>query len=133
MDSTPIEILIKKDLELFLYHKSLETLTTEDAVEIGAYVGANFLRIIFTKNKELKPEELNGVFGIISNVYNDLFEEQFTQNDYKKLSNRALELLKDTRFEQNSKVFFWKNIGKQKMIDLSEHKIIKHQPNNNKK
>ncbi|HLW62790.1 MAG TPA: hypothetical protein VKY33_05250 [Flavobacterium sp.] len=114
MDSTPIEILIKKDLELFLYHKSLETLTTEDAVEIGAYVGANFLRIIFTKNKELKPEELNGVFGIISNVYNDLFGEQFTQNDYKKLSNRALELLKDTRFEQNSKVFFGKILENKK-------------------
>lgn len=108
MEATPIETLIKNDLELFLYHKSQSKLTVEDAVEIGAYVGANFLKIIFTKNKELKPEELNGVFGIISNVYNDLFKEQFTQNDYQQLTLKASELLKDTDFEQNSKVFFGK-------------------------
>lgn len=111
MDTTSIETLIKNDLELFLYHKSLSKLTIEDAVEIGAYVGANFLRIIFTKNKELKPEELNGVFGIISNVYNDLFDKQFTQNDYEQLALKTSDLLKDTHFEQNSKVFFGKILG----------------------
>lgn len=106
MKPTPIEHLIKKDLELFLYHKSQTKLTQEDAINIGAYVAANFLRIIFSKNKELQPEEINGVFGIVSNVYHDLFENQFTQSDYEKISNHALDLLKDTEFEQKSKMFF---------------------------
>lgn len=112
MEPVPIEQLIKKDLELFLYHKSQSKITVEDVIEIGAYVAANFLRIIFTKNKELKPEEINGVFGIVSNVYNELFENQLTQTDYKELSSKALKLLKDTDFEQNSKRFFAQIIDK---------------------
>jgi len=106
MKPTPIEQLIKKDLEFFLYHKSQTKLTLEDAINIGAYVAANFLRIIFSKNKELQSEEINGVFGIISNVYQDLFKNQFTQSDYERLSSQALDLLKNTEFEQNSKIFF---------------------------
>src|SRR5690554_1184802 len=112
MKPVPIEQFIKKDLELFLYHKSQSKITVEDVIEIGAYVAANFLRIIFTKNKELKPEEINGVFGIVSNVYNELFENQLTQTDYKELSSKALKLLKDTDFEQNSKRFFAQIIDK---------------------
>lgn len=107
MNPTNIEDLITKDLETFLYYKSLKSeISVNDAIEIAAYVGANFLRIIFAKNKELKPEELNGVFGIISNVYNKLFNNQLTESDYKKISQKASELLQDTDFDQQSQAFF---------------------------
>ncbi|MBA5793262.1 hypothetical protein H1R17_08100 [Flavobacterium sp. xlx-214] len=107
MNSKNIENLIKTDLETFLHYKSLKgKVTVNDAIEIAAYVAANFFRVIFAKNKELKPEELNGVFGIISNVYNDLFENQITKNDYKKISTLTFELLKNTDFDQLSTSFF---------------------------
>lgn len=107
MNATNIEALIAKDLETFLHYKSLTNeISVNDAIEIAAYVAANFLRIIFAKNKELKPEEINGVFGIISNIYIDLFENQLTENDFKKISQKASELLKDTEFDQKSRVFF---------------------------
>lgn len=107
MSKTNIETLITNDLETFLHYKSQKgNVSIEDAIEIAAYVGANFLRIIFHKNKELKPEELNGVFGIISNVYNDLFQNQMTQSDYQEIFQKASTLLKDTNFDQKSKDFF---------------------------
>lgn len=107
MSSTAIETLIKNDLETFLYYKSLQNeVSVNDAIEIAAYVGANFLRVIFAKNKDLKPEELNGVFGIISNVYHDLFGSQFGKEDYERISRLALELLKDTGFDSKSRSFF---------------------------
>jgi len=107
MSEINIETLIRTDLETFLNFKNHQgNLTIESASEIASYVGANFLRIIFSKNKELKKEELNGVFGIISNVYNDLFEGQFSQSDFENISKKALDLLSDTNFDQNSKIFF---------------------------
>lgn len=113
MSSTAIENLIKKDLETFLHYKSLQNeISVNDAIEIAAYVGANFLRVIFAKNKDLKPEELNGVFGIISNVYKDLFDNQFQKEDYEKISLLAFELLKDTDFDSKSRSFFTSIIHK---------------------
>lgn len=110
MNSSNIEHLIHKDLETLLYYKSLKSeISVNIAVEIAAYVAANFLRIIFAKNKEIKPEELKGVFGIISNVYNDIFKDQLEKADYEKISEMALTFLQDTDFDNNSKVFF-KNI-----------------------
>lgn len=107
MTETNIESLIKTDLETFLNFKNQQgNLTIESASDIAAYVGANFLRIIFSKNKELKKEELNGVFGIISNVFNDLFEDQFSQTDFENISKKALDLLNNTNFDENSKMFF---------------------------
>lgn len=107
MSTTNIEQLIKEDLETFLHYKSLQhEISVNDAVEIAAYVGANFLRVIFAKNKDVTPEELNGVFGIISNVYRDLFDGQLTKEDYKKISLLAFELLKDTDFDSKSRLFF---------------------------
>lgn len=110
MSSINIEHLIKKDLETLLYHQNLKgKISVNNAVEIAAYVAANFLRIIFAKNKEIKPEELNGVFGIISNIYNDIFKDQFQSSDYENISSMALDFLKDTDFDSNCKRFF-KNI-----------------------
>lgn len=107
MNSSNIENLIQKDLETLLYYKSLKSeISVNIAVEIAAYVAANFLRIIFAKNKEIKPEELKGVFGIISNVYNDIFKDQLEKADYEKISEMALTFLQDTDFDNNSKVFF---------------------------
>lgn len=107
MNSSNIEHLIQKDLETLLYYKSLKSeISVNIAVEIAAYVAANFLRIIFAKNKEIKPEELKGVFGIISNVYNDIFKDQLEKADYEKISEMALTFLQDTDFDNNSKVFF---------------------------
>ena len=106
MNSSNIEHLIQKDLETLLYYKSLKSeISVNIAVEIAAYVAANFLRIIFAKNKEIKPEELKGVFGIISNVYNDIFKDQLEKADYEKISEMALTFLQDTDFDNNRKVF----------------------------
>jgi len=107
MSSKNIENLIRKDLDTLLYHKSLqEEISTKIAIEIAAYVAANFLRIIFAKNKEIKPEELNGVFGIISNFYNEIFNNQLEKDDYKNISEMALNLLNDTDFDNKCKTFF---------------------------
>lgn len=107
MHSTNIESLIRKDLETLLHHKSLkDEISVNNAIEIAAYVAANFLRIIFARNKEIKPEELNGVFGIISNIYKDLFNNELQQTDYEKISSMALDFLKDTDFDNNCKIFF---------------------------
>ncbi|UUV21648.1 hypothetical protein MG290_13215 [Flavobacterium sp. CBA20B-1] len=107
MNTSNIAQLIQKDLETLLYYKSKkDKISVNNAIEIASYVAANFLRIIFAKNKEIKPEELNGVFGIISNIYNDIFQNQLQPADYEMISTKALELLNDTDFDQNCKAFF---------------------------
>ncbi len=102
-----IEYLINLDLQTFLELKNKKgSINVEDALEIAAYVGANYLRIIFNKNKEVKKEEVNGVLGIISNCYHHLFEGQLEQQDYITISEKIKTLLSDTNFDQRSKDFF---------------------------
>ncbi|MDN3706072.1 hypothetical protein QW060_02915 [Myroides ceti] len=113
--SKPIEELIPLDLTTFLELKSRNAaIDSAAAIEIGAYVAANFMRIIFTKNKAITKEEINGVFGIVSNFYNEFFEGQLLKEDYIEMSDLAMNLLKDADFDDNSKRFF------QKIIDEAE-------------
>lgn len=107
MSSSNIENLIQKDLDTLLYHKSLKgEISVNIAIEIAAYVAAKFLRIIFAKNKEILPQELNGIFGIISNIYKVIFNDQLELSDYQKISTMALYFLKDADFDSNCKNFF---------------------------
>lgn len=107
MSSTNIDKLISNDLETLLYHKILTgNVSVDNATEIAAYVAAKYLRIIYAKNKEIKPEELNGVFGIVSNYYHEIFGDQLNENDYKSITDLALNLLKDTGFDANCERFF---------------------------
>lgn len=107
MSSSNIEQLIRIDLETLLYHKRLKNeISITNAIEIAAYVAAKFLRIIYAKNKQITTEELNGVFGIISNIYNELFSNQLEIVDFEKISSLALDLLKDTAFDKNCETFF---------------------------
>lgn len=112
----PIEELIPLDLTTFLELKSKNAgINSEAAIEIGAYVAANFMRIIYTKNKTITKEEINGVFGIVSNFYHEFFEGQLLKEDYVTMSEKAMKLLNDTGFDENSKRFF------QQIIDEAEN------------
>jgi len=105
--STPIEILIEKDLETFLSILSeKKQLTNERVVELSAYIAANFMRIIFTKQKSISKEEINGVIGIISNLLHNWFGEDLTWSDYENISKQSLNLLQDVGFEEKSQLFF---------------------------
>ena len=108
MEKNAIETLLPHDLETFLYLKSKgnKTLTITDALTIGAYVAANYLRMIYMKNKTVTPEEINGVFGLVSNFYNLYFENQLQESDFLQMSKQSLELMQDTEFDQKSKAFF---------------------------
>ncbi len=107
MTSKPIEEVLSEDLTTFLQLKEKDGhINSADALEIGAYVAANYLRMIYTRNKSVTEAELNGVFGLISNFYNVYFENQLTHYDYEQLSKKALELLRDTDFDKNSRAFF---------------------------
>lgn len=110
MDTKNIEHLIVTDLEKLLSQKhSTKNIKLDTAIETAAYVAAKYLRIIFANNKEIKTEELNGIFGIISNFYNEIFQNQLNTNDYQAISTTALQLLKDVDFDTNCEKFF-KNI-----------------------
>ena len=115
MEKHNIEDLITLDLQTFLGLKAKnDTISIESALEIGAYVAANFLRIIYTKNKEIKPEEINGVFGIVSNFYSTYFEGQITEDDFQNMAKKSSELLQNTDFDEMSRTFFKNIISKEK-------------------
>lgn len=117
MESQNIEDLIALDLQTFLNLKTKnEVISIEDALDIASYVSANFMRIIFTKNKSIEKNEINGVFGIVSNFYNIHFEGQITEKEFQDMSQKALELLQNTAFDEMSKSFF------QKIISEAENK-----------
>lgn len=97
---------IKTDLDTFLALKSKTSLQTDDVINIGAFVGANFLRMLFSQQKNVDNHQINAIFGVISNHYNALFENQLTSQDYKKIADKALTELQDTSFEQNMRQFF---------------------------
>lgn len=102
-----IEKLIYDDLGYLLKKKSKNgELTISIVIEVASYVAAKYLRIIYSKNKEVKPDELNGIFGIISNFYKASFDDHLHADDYKKISSLALNLLTDTNFDNNCKNFF---------------------------
>lgn len=107
METQNIEDLIALDLQTFLNLKTKnETISIDDALEIGAFIAANFMRIIYTKNKKIKQVEINGVIGIVSNLFNTYFNDQITDKDFQDMSQKSLQLLQNTDFDQVSKDFF---------------------------
>lgn len=116
MKSQNIEDLIALDLQTFLNLKTKnETITINDALEIAAYVSANFMRVIYTKNKNIEKHEINGVFGIVKNFYNTFFEGQITEDEYQEMAKKSLQLLQNTAFDEMSKTFFNKIISDSKL------------------
>ena len=102
-----IEDLIALDLQTFLNLKTKnETISINDALEIASYVSANFMRVIYSKNKSIEKHEINGVFGIVTNFYNSYFEGQITEDEFQEMAKKSLQLLQNTAFDEMSKTFF---------------------------
>ena len=105
--SQSIEVLIKKDMEIFVSMLAeREELNSESIITLSAHIAAQFMRIIYTKQKTIAIEEVNGVLGIISNILHEWFEDQITTEDYEKISKRSLDFLKDTDFDEKSRIYF---------------------------
>src|SRR5690606_8215412 len=97
---------IREDLDMFLSLKSKTSLQIDDIIQIGAFVGANFLRMLFSQQKDVNDQQLNRIFGVISNHYHDLFDDQLSEKDYSQLPQKALAELQDVNFEQNMHDYF---------------------------
>ena len=111
MESQNIEDLIALDLQTFLnLNAKNNNISIDDALEIAAYVSANFMRIIYAKNKSIEKHEINGIFGIVSNFYNSFFDGQITEEEFKDMANKSTQLLQNTSFDEMSKAFFNKII-----------------------
>lgn len=108
MRKTNFDQQIRQDLDTFLSLKSKKSLRITDVIDIGAFVGANFLRMLYHTQKNVDDSQLNSIFGVISNHYYDLFGNQLTKADYQQLANKALKELQDTNFEENMRDFFAK-------------------------
>lgn len=107
MKTPPIEQLIAKDLDTFVMAlQEKKRLTIDEVCTLSSYIAANFMRIIYAKQKSISTAEINGVLGIISNWLNESFENQFTEEDFMTISKQSLELLKDISFDQKSKNYF---------------------------
>jgi len=107
MEKQKIEDLIEIDLDTFLKQKAKNgSIALDDALEIAAYVSANFMRVIYTKNKNIEKHEINGIFGIVSDFYNNYFEGQITKDEYYEMSQKAIKLLQNNDFDEMSKAFF---------------------------
>lgn len=108
MTTTNFDEQIRTDLDTFLSLKSKISLQTDDVINIGAFVGANFLRILYREQKNVDNKQINSIFGIISNHYHNLFGDQLTNENYQQLADKALKELQDVNFEQNMHDFFSK-------------------------
>lgn len=115
MSKHNIEDLITLDLQTFIQLKmENDTISIDDVLEISAYVSANFMRIIYTKNKKIESAEVNGIFGIVSNFFNTYFEGQITEEEFKNMTIKSSQLLQNTDFDEMSKAFFSKITNSQK-------------------
>lgn len=115
MNKHNIEDLITLDLQTFINLKMKnDTISIDDVLEISAYVAANFMRIIFTRNKQIEDQEINGIFGIISNFFNSYFEGQISETDFKIMTEKSSQLLQNTNFDEMSKAFFNQIIDQEK-------------------
>ncbi len=95
-----IQDLIHQNIDALLTAQSnKENLTIAHIIEIGAYVAAGALRGRFAAEKEVSQEEINGVFGVIGDFYKDHFDEAFTEDDFKEMTDQALQLLQRTTFD----------------------------------
>lgn len=107
MSKPDIQDVILNDLDTLLKAKNNHNgLNIEDVIEIGAYVGASVLRSRYSSTKEIKDNDIHGVYGIIGNFYVQNFKENFTQIEFDTLLKRSLELLQQPTFDQDSVNFF---------------------------
>lgn len=102
-----IEKMITDDLHHFLQVlEEKNKLQVEQVIELASYIAANFMRIIYTKQKNIQTEEINGVLGIVSNVLHSIFGDAFTQSDYQQIAQKSLDHLKDVGFDDRSQDYF---------------------------
>lgn len=105
--SVSIEQMIDEDLHLFLSHLERKNkMNVESVVELASYISANMMRLIYTKQKSISKDEINGVIGTMSNCLYSIFKDNITQEDYKKIATTALSLLKNTAFDEQSQLYF---------------------------
>lgn len=95
------DVIIQNLDGLIKAQSSKSELKIEDLVAIGAYVGAGVLRGRYQVVKEVKEEEIQGVFGIIGNFYRDSFGDAFDQEDFVALKSKAMELLQQPTFDSD--------------------------------
>ncbi|MBW3518548.1 hypothetical protein [Flavobacterium sp. NKUCC04_CG] len=101
-----IQDLIIQNLDGLIKAQSNKAeLQIENLIAIGAYVAAGVLRGRYQVVKEVKEEEINGVFGIVGNFYAENFGGGFTQEDFITLKTRAMELLQQPTFDSDLNEF----------------------------
>lgn len=107
MSSIPIEQMIREDLHYFLAHlERKKRMDVEHVIELSSYIATNFMRLIYTKQKEISTEEINGVIGITSSILHEIFGDEITNKDYKKMADNTLLFLKNTDFDNKSQSYF---------------------------
>lgn len=116
MEKQNIEDLIPLDLQTFLNLKAANnsTISIDDALEIAAFVAANFMRIIYAKNKKIEKHEINGIFKIVTDFYTIHFDGQITEVEFQEMAKKSLQLLQNTAFDEISKTFFTNIISESK-------------------
>lgn len=110
-----IQDLIIQNLDGLIKAQSNKSeLQIENLIDIGAYVGAGVLRGRYQVAKEVKEEEIHGVFGVIGNFYAENFAGSFTQDDFIALKTKAMELLQQPTFDADLNEFVSEIIKKEK-------------------
>ncbi|WP_430612879.1 hypothetical protein [Flavobacterium sp. JP2137] len=101
-----IQDLIIQNLDGLIKAKSQKAeLQIDDLIAIGAHVGAGVLRGRYQVVKEVKEEEIAGVFGIIGNFYAESFGDAFRQDAFIALRSMAMELLQQPTFDSDLNEF----------------------------
>ena len=101
-----IQDLIYQNLDILLKNQAQkeEGLNMERALKIGAYVAAGVLRSRHKEQKEILTIEIEGVYGIVRDFYQEHFES-FNNKDYENLKDTSLNLLRNPNFDQELESF----------------------------
>lgn len=78
----------------------------DDAIEIGGYVAANFMRTIFKEKGKVSREEISAIFENINDFYSASFKGQFNKEDASKISDSAMKILQSPNSDQIIDKFF---------------------------
>jgi hypothetical protein len=78
----------------------------EDYIELGAFVGANFIKTAHKQEGQITKRELDAVYGNINDFFMESFKGQVTPEDLKNMMHKSLGILQHPNSDNQIQQYF---------------------------
>lgn len=108
-----LQFTIQMELQglISLINQKKEDANKKDYLELGSYVGANFIKVAHEQEGQITKKELDAVYGNINDFFMHSFSGQITPEDLQEMMHQSLGILQNPDSNSAIKEYFDKVTG----------------------